>query len=128
MRASSFLLLLLFLIIPPAARAQRSVTGTVQDESGKPLEGASIVLRLSESGMQRYGASTDASGRFELTDVMSGTYDLQASYVGFSSVSLLIDVRESDLRGLSIQLLQAALPQGPAAPAVAPPAVAEPGR
>ena len=61
----------------------RKVTGTVIDESGAPLPGASIVVKGTSNGTQ-----TDFDGYFSL-DVQSGQ-ELSVSYIGFTSTVLPI--------------------------------------
>lgn len=61
----------------------RQITGTVIDESGAPLPGASIVVKGTTNGTQ-----TDFDGHFSL-DVQNGQR-LMVSYIGFSSEELPI--------------------------------------
>ena len=71
--------------------AGRQASGTVVDEDGHPVAGASIALRRrpttggSPSGETRPDAVavTDASGRFELRDLGPGKFDLLASAATF---------------------------------------------
>ncbi|MBL8016763.1 MAG: TonB-dependent receptor [Ignavibacteria bacterium] len=62
-----------------------SVTGTIVDKTtGAPIEGADITLnRVKDSSFVK-GISTDASGKFILTDVPFGRYYLKASLVGYN--------------------------------------------
>src|SRR5579859_1401528 len=62
------------------ARAQdRTVTGTVTDDKGAALTGATIKVKGSQNGV-----STDAAGRFSLRAPVSATA-LEVSYVGFAT-------------------------------------------
>lgn len=60
---------------------QEAITGTVVDEQGEPIIGASVVVR----GMQT-GAVTDLNGVFKL-DVSAGS-TLTISYIGYKSVDV----------------------------------------
>lgn len=60
---------------------QEMITGTVVDEQGEPIIGASVVVR----GMQT-GAVTDLNGVFKL-DVSAGS-TLTISYIGYKSVDV----------------------------------------
>jgi len=76
-------LVLLLLITPMLALAQNTgkLTGTVTDaDTGDPLPGASVAL----TGTQ-LGTISDIDGKFLLLGVPVGTYDVQASFVGFQT-------------------------------------------
>jgi TonB family protein len=62
-----------------ADNAVRSVSGTVKDEAGKPLEGAVVVIKGTT-----VGTTSDATGRFALKDVPDDAV-LVVSYVGFET-------------------------------------------
>ena len=61
----------------------RQVTGTVVDDSGAPLPGASIVVKGTSNGTQ-----TDFDGHFSL-DVQNGQ-ELAVSYIGFNNTQIPI--------------------------------------
>ena len=62
---------------PPPPPQNRTVSGTVRDENGTPLAGASVLVTGT-----RIGVSTEADGRFEL--VVPIEYNkLHISYIGF---------------------------------------------
>src|SRR5690606_22504932 len=72
-------------------------TGWVRDaESGEPLFGANILL----SGTT-IGTVADESGFFVLKNVPAGSYELKASYLGYSSQSRDI---QAPAKGLEILL------------------------
>jgi hypothetical protein len=77
-----------------AAPALAIVTGTVRDEGGKPLAGATVaVLEPRPRGKEIKSARTDAQGRF-LAGVSPGAYLLRAAAEGFIpklSTRLVID-------------------------------------
>jgi len=56
------------------------VSGTVTDEKGTPVEGASVILKPGNRG-----AATDARGLFVISNVEDGTYTLLVSYVGYTA-------------------------------------------
>ncbi|NUO38467.1 MAG: TonB-dependent receptor [Gemmatimonadaceae bacterium] len=64
----------------PAQAPQGRITGLVSSsESGRPIEGA----RLLVDGT-RLGAATRADGRYVITGVPAGTYQVRASMLGFA--------------------------------------------
>ncbi|WP_437920440.1 TonB-dependent receptor [Sphingobacterium sp. LRF_L2] len=67
-----------------AVKQQRIVKGTVSDEQGKPIQGASIKILGTTQG-----TSTDATGSFSLS-VESRNAVLQVSYIGFISSEINI--------------------------------------
>ncbi len=60
-----------------------TVTGTVVDQTGKPMPSATVELRNDSSGPSR-SVTTDAEGKFSATDVAPGGYSIRASAPGFS--------------------------------------------
>jgi len=65
--------------VTTADNAVKSVSGTVKDQAGKPLEGAVIVIKGTT-----VGTTSDAAGRFALKDVQDDAV-LVVSYVGFET-------------------------------------------
>ena len=71
------------LLVQGMAMANTRISGVVVDDSdASPLVGVTVVLS-DEAGKQVIGVTTDVDGRFELTDVKTGSYVLQCSYVGY---------------------------------------------
>ena len=64
----------------PASSTAGSITGTVTDDGGQPIEGAVVVT--SPLGLEAF---TDPSGVFALSDLGVGVYDVQASAEGYTS-------------------------------------------
>lgn len=80
-------LLAAFLMLPLFVLAQgvttSSISGTVYDEAGEPLPGATVVAVHTPSGT-RYGTSTRVNGNFNLPTVrVGGPYTITISFVGF---------------------------------------------
>lgn len=59
----------LVLLVPAVAHAERTVTGTVTDATGKPVAGAVVAIGSAE-------ATTDAAGAFTLADAPFGRLDV----------------------------------------------------
>ncbi|WP_431217297.1 carboxypeptidase regulatory-like domain-containing protein [Puia sp. P3] len=75
------LLCIFLLFLYPFARAQnKTVTGTVLDDKGVPLTGATVRVKGGSSS----GVSSDAAGRFSLSVPVNATA-LVVSYVGFET-------------------------------------------
>ena len=63
----------------------RTVTGTVVDDSGLPLTGATVKVQG-----RNFGAVTDAGGKFTLQDVPKGQ-TLSVNYIGYSGKKVKAD-------------------------------------
>ena len=71
---------------PKSAAASQNALGSifgyvVDAEDGWPLIGVNVVLRGTTTG-----SSTDLDGRFEIPDLRAGTYDLEATYIGYNTL------------------------------------------
>ncbi|AOM77915.1 SusC/RagA family TonB-linked outer membrane protein [Pedobacter steynii] len=81
-------LLLLIILATLTVQAQTgSVTGTVLDETGLPLPGASVQIKSINKS-----ATTDASGKYRLTGLSNGTFILTISYIGYTSISQNVNI------------------------------------
>lgn len=78
--------LLLAGALPDSSQAQ-VVSGIITDQSsGKPVQGAMVILRDGESELHS-GFLTDAKGRFLLRAMGSGEFTLQVERIGFTSLT-----------------------------------------
>ncbi len=84
MKRISLLLLLQLMIF--ATWAQNNLEGRVT-ASSEPLAGASVVLKNTF-----YGVSTNTKGQFQFKNLPSGIYVLKASFIGYESKELEIQV------------------------------------
>jgi TonB-linked SusC/RagA family outer membrane protein len=85
-----YLLSFAFMAIPAAAdnqqvRQSREIKGTVTDENGEPVIGASLVIPGTTTGIM-----TDANGKFLLTNLPADLQTLQVSYVGYETQTVNI--------------------------------------
>ena len=105
--------LLLALTLSSAAGAQvvgASVAGTVRDQTGAVLPGASVTITNIETGAKRTAVS-DESGRYAVPSIPVGLYQIRAGKTGFQSqvkTGIQLVVGESSVIDLS-------LPVGPVA-------------
>ena len=67
--------------------AQGSVSGTVTDSDGNALFGANVVVEGTSSG-----AATAADGSYSVDGVEGGSYTVTASYIGYESASVTVNV------------------------------------
>ena len=94
-----------------ASIAAGSIQGTVQDEQGAPVAGATV----SALGASSAFAVSDRGGRFEMRTLSPGPYLLRAHLAGFvASRGQLIDVRPSARASSSIALRHVSPAEAPA--------------
>ena len=70
----------------------QSVMGTVYDTNSRPLEGANVVLVGTN-----LGDIANEAGAYSMISVPAGSYELIASFIGYSSVTKSIVVGEEDV-------------------------------
>ena len=92
-------LLLLLMMSAFIVKAQTSsLTGTVLDETGQSLPGASVQIKsLNKSTI------TDVSGTYRLTGLSNGSFLVTVSYVGYSSTEQKVNVSGSTTVNFSIK-------------------------
>ena len=78
---SYFVTLLCFCMI--SVFAQHQLTGNIKDGAdGSPFPYATVALLRTDSSAVT-GAMTDLDGKFVITNVVTGTYVLQISFIGY---------------------------------------------
>ncbi len=83
----ALVIMLMLCVVLPVHAQNITVSGTVEDSSGEPLIGASILVEGTKDG-----ASTDIDGNFSLKNV-SPKAVLKVSYVGYRTESVKVDGR-----------------------------------
>lgn len=77
---------------PLITSAQATVRGTLTDDQGQPLPGATVVVGAD----QRFGTSADAQGRYVLTGLRAGPVRLLIAHLGFASVDTVLTLGEGE--------------------------------
>ncbi|MBE7173516.1 MAG: TonB-dependent receptor [Williamsia sp.] len=80
------LLLLLFATIAQQLSAQK-ISGTIKDEQGKPMPGASITLKKSKDSVIVKLQVTDNAGQYHFADIQPGSYFINSSFAGYASAN-----------------------------------------
>ena len=95
------ILIFVTFLLPFLAQAQEGeITGTVTDEAdGQPLIGANVIV-LDED----WGASTNLEGGYTLENIPSGTYTLEAAYLGFDSQTTEVTVEAGEVTEVDFEL------------------------
>jgi hypothetical protein len=77
---------LTFLLLPAAAYAQATLTGTVRDNSGGVLPGVTVEASSPALIEKVRTVVTDGTGQYRIIDLRPGTYTLTATLPGFVTV------------------------------------------
>ncbi|MFZ4548119.1 MAG: TonB-dependent receptor [Bacteroidales bacterium] len=80
------------LFLSMAINAQNKISGTVTDQNNTPLSGATVFMPEINKG-----TSTDNNGKYELTNLPSGKFKIQFSFIGYSNVIKSIELNSSSL-------------------------------
>ena len=83
--------------------SQGTITGTVKDQDGASISGASVSLRHSQQAMLRT-TITDGSGRFSFDNVTVGSYQLVITQSGFDQQTTSAHVAAGKTTELEIVL------------------------
>lgn len=99
------LLLILNINMPAAGQAAIVLQGTVADEKGALIVGASIALE--DSGGRRYNTQTDRQGQYRIVAASSGRHRLNVAASGFSEVAQAIELKASRpiIRDVTLKIL-----------------------
>ncbi|MBC7851325.1 MAG: carboxypeptidase-like regulatory domain-containing protein, partial [Chitinophagaceae bacterium] len=93
-RLRYIVILLSIFFLPILLVAQGSISGRViNDETGKPLGGASVYINSST-----IGTTTNEDGEFKLPSVSNGFYEIVASYVGYDRLVYQAAIQSKDLQ------------------------------
>jgi TonB-dependent receptor len=105
MRVPIRILALVILLIPGAVFGQSTLRGTVTDSvTSEALIGANVFLKGTA-----LGGVTDREGKYVISGIPAGKFELRVSYVGYKAKELPIDVSENAAMSLSLQLMPAAI-------------------
>lgn len=85
-------LVLLFFFSAMTLHGQGRITGTVRSAGGEVLSGANIVIRNTAAG-----TASDNEGRYVITGLKSGVYDLRVSFFGYETLEKQAEVRGGDV-------------------------------
>lgn len=85
------ILFILSLFVGLTVSAQHKITGVVYNEDKEALVSAMVVLLDKDSTMVTYALS-DENGGYAMSDVASGSYILQATYVSYADNNTAVEV------------------------------------
>ena len=98
-----FRALALACMLPGLILAQGTVKGTITEAgSGNPLTGANIILEGTT-----LGASSNADGQFEITNVPAGDYNLAVLYIGYAENTVTVTVVDGETTTINLGMEEA---------------------
>ena len=68
------------------------LTGKVRDEKNEAIPFASVFLLRSSDSTLAKGTSADENGNFKIENIQQGLYVLKASYIGWTSKHIVLDI------------------------------------
>jgi len=83
---------LLMCALPALAQTGR-IGGTVKDESGKPIKGATVLAENPAASPSSFTATTDDKGRFSIIGLRSGNWKITASAPNFQPTQAQMPVK-----------------------------------
>src|SRR5437588_2816802 len=69
-----------------AQQVTATITGQVTDPSGAAIPGAKVTATDTQRGTQ-YAAQTNSDGRYTISNILVGTYDIKVENQGFQSAT-----------------------------------------
>ena len=99
-------LLALLLWSAPALAQSGAIAGQVAEAAtGEPLPGVNVALVGTATG-----ATTDVEGRYAITGVEAGTYDVQASFIGYETTVIAnVGVEAGETAAVDIEMAEETL-------------------
>ncbi len=97
-------LVVLFVFVASTASAQQAVVRGFVTDAGteQPMQGASVALR--DAGQLVGGTATDGDGFFVLNRITPGSYQIQVSFIGFTTMEMDVQLVAGQVLEISIAL------------------------
>lgn len=92
-------------VLPMTAAAAGGLSGTVKDEKGQPIKGATVRLENKVSGYKQ-GVRTDVAGRFSLYNIPFNEYHLEVRAAGMAPLHRNFEVHSTLAQTLDLVLLE----------------------
>ena len=101
------LLMLVVTQLSAAAVGAATLSGRVVDPDGRPVGGVRVIV--ADAFGTRADRSTAADGRFEITALAAGTYELRVVADGFTADPMRVTLAANDTRDVPLQMRLAAI-------------------
>jgi Flp pilus assembly protein TadD len=90
--AAAFICALALSALPAAAQTGR-IGGTIKDDKGQPIKGATVLAENPSATPSSFTGTTDDKGRYSMIGMKSGTWKITASAPGFQPSSGQVSIR-----------------------------------
>ena len=97
----------------PASAQTGRVGGTVKDQEGKPIRGATVTAENPNASPSTFTATTDDRGRYSIIGLRSGTWKITATAPGFAPSGGSVPIRTIGAPNPPVDITLAAGPSGP---------------
>src|SRR5437870_13792417 len=104
--SKAILILMAALLLPSAAFAQGTLTGTVRDESGGVIPGVTVEASSPALIEKVRTAVTDGAGQYRITGLNPGTYSLTFRLSGFN----IVKREDLEISGTAVPSLPVEIP------------------
>lgn len=106
--------LAVMLIALPAAAQTGRVGGTIKDDKGQPVKGATVVAENPSASPSSFTATTDGNGRYSIIGLRSGGWKITASAPGFTPSGGNVQIRTIGAPNPPVDIILAPGATGPA--------------
>ena len=89
-------------LLTPAIAFAAGLEGTVVDPNGLAASGATVLV--SDRSVIRATGLTDDQGRFEISDLPAGRYEVRVALDGFGAAPVIVDLAANGVGAVSIKL------------------------
>lgn len=94
-RLLKILIVLSIVLYPCYAYSQNSVEGRIIDSNSNAISGAAIAMESLSDTLNVRGCVSDNDGKFRISDLQSGNYNLSVSCLGFSTYTTNISLEKA---------------------------------
>lgn len=91
--AAAFTILAVAALATPAMAQTGRIGGTVKDQQGQPIKGATVTAENPNASPSSFTATTDDRGRYSIIGLRSGTWKITVSAPGFQPAARNVPVR-----------------------------------
>lgn len=109
MRKSSVLAIFLGILSRDSADNTGEIKGRVTDQAGTPISEATIVIASGTSPFPDIAALTDEQGKYQLSGIPTGTFDVAVYADGYAAQNRTITVKEGETSIPNFALLRSEL-------------------